>query len=164
MKTRIFLFLAVVAGVYFYFGLPLPSSHSDDQRVAYVFAREGLGSADCINIGKESRDELAIPLEAAKDGPPGQLTQARFKSEEASELSEKLASGDFAVVHPKITGIRFGNYENGDWCGAWISPFIVAEDIAIVRFSSPGGAIGAHVFKREFFGWRSIERVHLAWW
>ncbi|WP_432199672.1 hypothetical protein ACRAQ7_08105 [Erythrobacter sp. W53] len=160
--------MAVLVGGYFYFGLPLPSSHSDDPRVAYVFARESLGSAPCIHIRQENPADLLIPIEADENGPPGQLTQDSFDSEEVGLLSEKLASGEFQIVRPKIKGMRLVGLNDDQYyeeaCFSSIGSIIVAEDIAIVRFTSPNGPIGAYVFKREFFGWRAIERVWLGFW
>ena len=128
------------------------------------FAREGLGSAPCISYWGESKEELAIPLREAPNGPPGQLTASRFKSDEVRRVAPSLANGEFEVVKPKIEGIQIGPDTEGDWCGSSVSSVIVVDDVAIVSFSSPGGDRGAHAFHRGAFGWRSIERVHLGWW
>lgn len=163
MKKVIFLILVVAIGGYLYFGLPLPSSHSNDQRVAYVFAREGLGSAPCIHVDDESREDLLIPKSPDDDGPP-QLTQNYFDSEEIGLISSELASGDFEIVRPRVTGMRVVSGESDETCFSSIGPILVVDDIAIVHFMSPGGPIGSYVFKREFFGWRAIERVGWAVW
>lgn len=165
MKKRyILLAVAIAVGGYLYSGLPLPSSHAGDPRIASVFAREGLGFGQCVTVGDESRDELVIPLKSDENGPPGQLTVSRFESQDVQRLATQLSSGEFAIVRPRVDGIQIGPDQEGDGCGAYISSMIVVDDIAIVRFSAPGGDIGAHAFQKGAFGWRSIERVHLGWW
>ena len=165
MKKRYILLAAAAAvGGYLYSGLPLPSSHSDDSRIAYVFAREGLGSSQCVDVGIESRDELLIPLRQPDEGPPLQLNAQRFESDKVQRVAAQLASGDFTVVRPKVEGIQIGPDADQMSCFSSISSIIVVEDVAIVRYLSPRGTFGVYAFHKGMFGWRAVERVEMGWW
>lgn len=164
MKRVFFFALAVCIGGYLYFGLPLPSSHTNDPRMSYVFAREGLGFASCVGYWEKSRKNLSIPLQENPNGPPGQLTISHFESNEVHQVASKLAEGRFDIVMPAISGLELRDSTNEEGCASDISQIVVVDDIALIHFSAPGGDIGVHAFHRGIFGWRAIERVHLGWW
>ena len=165
MKKRyILLIVAISVGGYLYSGFPLPSSHTSDPRMAYIFAREGLGFAGCVNYYQPDRDMLTIPIREDPGGAPGTLTVGRFKSEKVRKFANQLSQGRFEIVTPQIAGIRLVGDTSEEYCGSWVSQIVVVEDLAIARFSSPGGDFGAYAFERGILGWRAVERVHLGWW
>ena len=132
--------------------------------MAYIFAREGLGFADCVNYYHSDKDMLRIPIEEDPDGAPGILTVGRFKSEKVRKFADQLSQGRLEIVTPQIARIRLVGDTSEEYCGSSVSQIVVVNDLAVARFSSPGGDFGAYVFERGILGWRAVERVHLGWW
>jgi len=129
-----------------------------DGLVDAVVAREvGLATSACVAVGGPT----AIVKLGAEDGPPAMLTAQAVKNAQARRAAQAIAKSwhDVQAEKPQIYGdARSGN------CAMHVNGPAYSEDFAFVSYASPGGEMGAYVFRKTDSRWQIIERVKLGYW
>lgn len=134
-------------------------STGDELQDAVLMRVDPLG--DCVAVNDDP--PMIFKDTGGPSEPPGLLTQDSFEQPEV-----RAAAAAIAISYPdyarKIEQQPQGGTPHEDGCTMDISVPAYSGSFAFVDYSSPNGAIGVYVFRKDSTGWRVAEHKVMGAW
>lgn len=130
---------------------------SDDARVDTVLFEANLNTCSCVDV-----QEFRYPDPTSQ--APGLLHSENFKDPKiqiavAKILAEKPPGQKIEV---STSWGEMPSFE--DFCGMGVSYPVEWEGYSLIQYHSPGGQIGAYVFRKSGNNWVKAEHLLLGYW
>ncbi|MGB7654681.1 MAG: hypothetical protein WBL74_04290 [Novosphingobium sp.] len=137
----------------------LPRTSTSNEVLDAVLIRED-PFGDCVTVDGQTVifEDIAGPNE-----PPGQLTPESFQDPGARAAAAAIAVSYRDHIWRRDKQTHFGA-RNAQDCTMDLAMPSYSVNFAFIHYSSPGGAVGVYVFRKDGTRWVAIEDKVLGAW